>query len=188
MKLRNSRFGKFYGCTRWPDCDGTHGAHPDGKPLGVPADKETREARIRAHAAFDKLWKTRRKPHKARGQAYRWLRGKLNLDRHECHIGGFDKAGCARVIEVCEELAAKYRENRADSPMQKAMGQAAAEDDTPRTQCPKCGAWLEDFDGFGVVAHKECGYCCHPSGQGDTCDVCGGDIEDTTHTWGKKRG
>lgn len=58
MKLRFShKYDRhFYGCVRFPDCLGAHGAHPDGKPLGIPASKETRSARIRAHAAFDKLW------------------------------------------------------------------------------------------------------------------------------------
>lgn len=46
MLLRESRFGKFYGCTRFPECRGTHGAHPDGRPLGVPANAETKEARV----------------------------------------------------------------------------------------------------------------------------------------------
>src|SRR6478752_167673 len=44
---------KFYGCSRWPNCDGTHGAHPDGRPLGIPADRRTKKMRIVAHAAFD---------------------------------------------------------------------------------------------------------------------------------------
>ena len=44
--IRNSRFGNFYGCSRYPVCQNTHGAHPDGTPLGKPANKATREARI----------------------------------------------------------------------------------------------------------------------------------------------
>lgn len=35
MTLRNSRYGFFYGCSRFPDCRATHGAHPDGQPLGL---------------------------------------------------------------------------------------------------------------------------------------------------------
>ena len=48
MELRPSRFGQFYGCTRWPACDGTHGAHPNGSPLGTPANRATKDARIEA--------------------------------------------------------------------------------------------------------------------------------------------
>jgi hypothetical protein len=36
-------------------------------------------------------------------------------------------------------------------------------DEMPKTQCPKCREWVDDFDGFGVLIHDECGYCCHPS-------------------------
>lgn len=48
-----------------------------------------------------------------------------------------------------------------------------------RTQCPECGAWVEDHDGFGVLAHTKpvypdgCGYCCHPSRDGGICGICG---------------
>jgi hypothetical protein len=58
------------------------------------------------------------------------------------------------------------------------------DEQTPKTQCPRCGEWIEDHDGFGVLAHKECGYCCHPSGDLDTCGICGGSMDDKTHTWG----
>jgi len=33
-------------------------------------------------------------------------------------------------------------------------------------KCPKCGQWLIDYDGMGVLAHDECGYCSHPSSMG----------------------
>lgn len=45
--------------------------------------------------------------------------------------------------------------------------------DTPQTQCPKCGAWLDDHDGFGVLAHGKCGYCSHPSSLDGVCGICG---------------
>jgi ssDNA-binding Zn-finger/Zn-ribbon topoisomerase 1 len=104
MVLRESRFGLFYGCVRYPACDTTHGAHADGTPLGVPANKETRQARMAAHAAFDQLWQGATKAGKksARHKAYAWLREQLDLTKEECHIGRFDKAMCQRVIEVCE--------------------------------------------------------------------------------------
>jgi len=46
----------------------------------------------------------------------------------------------------------------------------------PMTQCPKCGQWLRDYDGMGVLAHDECGYCSHPSSMGGICDFCGEEI------------
>jgi ssDNA-binding Zn-finger/Zn-ribbon topoisomerase 1 len=99
MVRRTSRWGRFYGCSRWPACNTTHGAHPDGRPLGVPANAATRAARVRAHAAFDALAKARGW---TRGEAYRWLAARLYLDRRECHIARFDAARCAFVVELCE--------------------------------------------------------------------------------------
>lgn len=51
----------------------------------------------------------------------------------------------------------------------------------PRTQCPECGAWVADHDGFGVLAHTKpaykdgCGYCSHPTRDGGVCGICGDD-------------
>lgn len=96
MTLRKSRYGLFYGCTRWPECDCKHGAHPNGDPLGIPANRATREARIRAHAVFDPLaqrW--------GKKNAYRWLRDSLSLTKRETHIAKFDIPMCERTIEAC---------------------------------------------------------------------------------------
>lgn len=109
MTLRNSRYGKFYGCTRWPDCKGAHGAHQgDGRPLGTPADRETKQARIAAHDAFDRYWRGRMMPRK---EAYRRLAAALGIDRSKCHIGMFDRATCERVIEICRSGQLVERES-----------------------------------------------------------------------------
>lgn len=124
MRLRESRFGPFFGCTTWPKCDATHGAHPDGTPLGTPADKATKRARIEAHAAFDPLWKDiaevypnlhgralKRLRGLARSRAYQWLAAQLGIPVERCHIGMFDAETCARVVAVCERArAAQVRE------------------------------------------------------------------------------
>jgi rubrerythrin len=53
------------------------------------------------------------------------------------------------------------------------------EGDQPDMQCPKCGAILPDFDGFGFLAHTKpeypdgCGYCTHPSRDDGVCNICG---------------
>lgn len=96
MELRNSRFGKFWGCTAYPECRGTHGAHPDGRPLGKPANKETKEARMKAHAAFDRLWK---KGKRTRGQAYGWLKAQASVPNH---IAEMSKVQCTALIELIE--------------------------------------------------------------------------------------
>ncbi len=98
LVARTSGYGPFWGCSRYPACKGSHGAHPDGTPLGVPADAATKRARIEAHAAFDARWKAGTMSRRA---AYRWLADQLGLTRKECHIARFDAAQCARVVEVC---------------------------------------------------------------------------------------
>jgi hypothetical protein len=97
MALRPSRFGPFYGCTAWRQtgCRGSHGAHPDGRPLGIPADAATKAARIRAHESFDRLWQYGAMK---RGAAYRWMRETLGLTKEQAHIGRFTIAQCDVLV------------------------------------------------------------------------------------------
>ncbi len=95
---RSPRFGLFFGCTRWPHCTGTHGAHQQTRaPLGTPANKETKQARIEAHRLFDKLWKADDGKLMTRGAAYRWMQEELGLSKDDAHIGKFDVATCDRL-------------------------------------------------------------------------------------------
>lgn len=41
--------------------------------------------------------------------------------------------------------------------------QAAGQDDTPRSICPRCQREQADYDGFGVMLCESCGYCAHPA-------------------------
>jgi hypothetical protein len=98
----------FYGCVNWPACRGTHGAHPDGRPLGIPANAETKAARIRAHAAFDPIWQnTKGNKGVARRAAYDWLRRALGLEELP-HIGEMSIDGCRLVIRLCEERMQRF--------------------------------------------------------------------------------
>jgi hypothetical protein len=75
------------------------GAHQDtGEPLGIPVSKENREWRIKAHDAFDKLWK---EGNVTRGQAYRWLTSKMKLGE-PAHIANMNIAQCRKVIGLCK--------------------------------------------------------------------------------------
>jgi ssDNA-binding Zn-finger/Zn-ribbon topoisomerase 1 len=116
MVLRESRYGLMYGCSQYPQCRGTHGAHADGAPLGRPADGETKKLRIRAHELFDQLWKPGLHPGIAslvnrfendRQTAYRWLQQSMNLTRDQAHIGNFDKAECEALIRHLKKLGLK---------------------------------------------------------------------------------
>lgn len=88
----------FYGCSRYPDCKGTHGAHANGAPLGTPANAATKRARIRAHWAFDQIWKKRFVAH--RGQAYDWMRKAMKLSQNQAHIGMFTAEQCDELIRL----------------------------------------------------------------------------------------
>lgn len=99
MQLRPSKHGLFYGCQNYPACKGTHGAHPSGEPLGIPADKATKRARIATHRIFDRLWQPQGSDpaRMNRAEAYEWMRKAMKLSRDEAHIGRFDIAKCERL-------------------------------------------------------------------------------------------
>ena len=96
MLLRNSsRYGQFWGCSRYPSCDGTIGCHPDGSPLGTAANKETRRMRQLAHDAFDNWWPAARM---TRGEAYEWL----EENGPRTHIADMTLDECAELIDMLE--------------------------------------------------------------------------------------
>lgn len=93
---RGRDYGPVYACV---PCDALVGCHPGTtKPLGVPANKALRQLRMKAHAAFDPLW--RGKSAMKRSDAYRWLAMNMGLLNERCHIGEFDEAQCLRVVEL----------------------------------------------------------------------------------------
>ena len=97
MVLRDSVWGKFYSCSTYPKCKGKHGAHQDsGKPLGIPANKETRQARIDVHDVFDVWWKDKGL---SRSKAYKEFQRIMGMTRKEAHIGSLTKKQCNIFIE-----------------------------------------------------------------------------------------
>lgn len=120
-------------------CGARHRCHPDGTPLGFPADAETRTARSAAHKAIDPLWQeawrfyfpavrpsedTIKKIRKmARGRVYRWIEEKLGLAPGEAHMGSFDKETCERVVELAKGSA--YSTIRTASKLRKAEGKGS---------------------------------------------------------------
>lgn len=99
----NGEYRRFYGCSRWPECNSAHGAHPDGSPMGVPANKETKQARIQAHDAFDGYWRSKGL---SRKQAYHLLQDITGLPPKDAHIASFDKEQCECVVYSIEALKA----------------------------------------------------------------------------------
>ncbi len=103
-------YGPAWVCARYPSCDSYVGCHPGTeKPLGRLANKELRDAKMAAHAAFDPIWRTpsiSRTPRQMRHVAYRWLADRLGINPKQCHIGWFDAEMCRRVVEVCAKAEA----------------------------------------------------------------------------------
>jgi ssDNA-binding Zn-finger/Zn-ribbon topoisomerase 1 len=83
-----------YRCSRSPLCSGTHGAHPDGRPLGIPGDAATKLARIAAHDVFDRLWKSGAM---RRSEAYEELDAALGNDPGCSHFGAMSISECKRA-------------------------------------------------------------------------------------------
>lgn len=104
LVLRASSTRLFYGCERWREngCRGTHGAHRNGSPLGIPGDQETKQARMRAHALFNPLYESGRM---RQDEAYIWLQHAMVLSPEEAHIGRFTKQQCQFLIDLIERRA-----------------------------------------------------------------------------------
>lgn len=104
MVKRLSRFpGRpfFWGCSNYPKCTYHIGAHPSGKVIGTPADKDTAQARIEAYHAFEGF---RNKWKYTKGEAYSFLQNLLTISAEDAHIAKFDKAQCEKLIKKLEEL------------------------------------------------------------------------------------
>ena len=56
----------------------------------------TRQARVMAHRAFDKLWSN---PYQ-RTRAYAWLAEKMGISKRKCHISLFDYDQCHEVVRL----------------------------------------------------------------------------------------
>jgi hypothetical protein len=101
---------KYWSCEFYPLCDVQHSAHPDGRPVGFPADKKTRIARVDAHEAFDALW---RDLGLTRTQGYELLQQITGLSEEDAHIGRFTLDQCAALVEA---IIAYRLHRRADAP------------------------------------------------------------------------
>ena len=93
---RKDLFGKrFYLCQ---PCDAYVGCHPDtAKPLGRLANAQLRKEKMKAHAAFDPLW---RRGDMTRTEAYKWLAEELKIAPQNCHIGMFDVGMCKAAVSA----------------------------------------------------------------------------------------
>lgn len=98
-------YGLFWVCPG--DCDayvGTHSNSKDHAPLGRLANKELREWKKQAHAAFDPMWKQSHDEYMgfSRQQAYDWLTQQMGLIQ-QVHIGYCDVNDCRKIVEICDD-------------------------------------------------------------------------------------
>jgi hypothetical protein len=107
----------FYRCK----CGAYVGAHrKGGHPLGYPAGKQSRLARMAAHAAFDPLWTCGLFP--SRDAAYEWLIRATGIAPMLCHIS---KMGAAQANRVTR-LSLEYWERNAGEAQQAAKAKEGA--------------------------------------------------------------
>lgn len=101
MLLKSGEYGLFYSCIRYPACRGVHSAHQNsGKPMGIPANRETIEWRKKAHAVFDpyvKKWFTNRR------EGYKFLQTTMGMTPSEAHISKFNIEQCQKLIGIIEK-------------------------------------------------------------------------------------
>lgn len=82
-------------CKAWAGC------HPGGtRRVGRVANAADRALKIKAHAAFDPIWKAGRM---SRGEAYSWLAKEIGVDKSDCHMGWLPNDKLNEVIRVCGE-------------------------------------------------------------------------------------
>lgn len=92
---------------RCDPCDSHVGVHKPNRrhgftgiePLGRLANAELRRAKMKAHAAFDPIWKS---GEMTRRDAYSWLARELGISVANCHVGMFDVDACLAVVTACE--------------------------------------------------------------------------------------
>ncbi len=101
---RGDLYDRFF--WRCVPCKAYVGCHKQtGKPLGRLANQKLREARLKAHEALDRLWKTQipEEMGAQRSRTYKWLSRTLGIPKEKCHIGMFDEAQCKAVIAAARK-------------------------------------------------------------------------------------
>lgn len=92
--------GRSYGLV-WhcEPCRAWVGVHKNSRmhvPLGRLANAQLRKWKMKAHAAFDPLW---RDGPMTRHEAYVWMQTALGISKEAAHIGKFDVAQCQALVD-----------------------------------------------------------------------------------------
>ena len=98
FRYKNGDRRPFYRCVKHLEgCPGSHGAHPDGSPLGFPARVAVKKLRHALHQAlYDKYPYSKRKHHQ---KAALWLQGNGFPE----HVGEMNEEQCKTALMVLEK-------------------------------------------------------------------------------------
>ena len=104
----DSVYGRRYGsgycylCTRCGAYVGTH--RPDPKrALGLLANKDMREWKIKCHELFDSFWKDRDGAGRLRKELYKRLADEMGIEYEMCHFGYFDIRQLKQAYQIIEQ-------------------------------------------------------------------------------------
>jgi hypothetical protein len=89
-------YGKIWDCRPCDAYVGVHKNNDENIPLGRLANRELRHWKIKAHDAFDPLWKSKKMNRKS---AYSFMQEIMGLTPEQAHIGLFDVEQCKLLIE-----------------------------------------------------------------------------------------
>ena len=96
--------GKCYHCIQCGAYVGTHRDRPQ-EALGIHANADMREWKIKCHDLFDALWRSEQtsKQRQRRTKLYRRLAKELHIPQDECHFGYFDFEMLKKAYKVLTE-------------------------------------------------------------------------------------
>lgn len=98
-RYKDGKRRPFYRCYRSPECNGSHGAHPNGAPLGRPAGKDTRALRMKVHAELNKIFPWKKKTGKIKTSA--WLKKRGFGDGH---VANMSAGECRDALIILKKI------------------------------------------------------------------------------------
>ena len=116
----------FYVCSGYPDCNAYVSANQKNhRPLGIMADGELRNLRIKTHRALREIWT---QGYMTKNSTYHWLSGKLALPEKETHVAMFSTYRCRETIRLANELLEERKEMEKKKQKGKPKGETKSHD------------------------------------------------------------
>ncbi len=104
VHIYGKSLGLIYDCR---PCDAyvhVHRNSPTNRPLGTLASSELRVLRVKAHLAFDRIW---RRGATTREQAVSWLCAAMGKPRHLAHIHKLNEEECRKLLQLIPNFPSK---------------------------------------------------------------------------------